>query len=47
MTKVAICGRKTRPSYVLFVTAYPTDYGHTVRELTARYEAAKDAEVIF
>lgn len=36
-----------RPSYVLFVTAYPTDYGHTVRELTARYEAAKDVEVIF
>ena len=36
-----------RTHYVLFVTAYPTDYGHTIRELSARYEEAKEREVQF
>ncbi len=36
-----------RTDYVLFITAYPTDGGHTLRRLEARYVAAKGKEVIF
>ena len=33
-----------RDRYVLLVTAYPTDYGHTCRKLQARFEEAQKAE---
>lgn len=36
-----------RPNYVLFITAYPTEFSHTVNQLSARYLAAKGMEVLF
>jgi len=36
-----------RSDYVLFITAYPTEFSHTVRQLKSRYEVAKGVEVKF
>ena len=36
-----------RRDYVLFITAYPTEYGNTISDLERRFQVKKDEEVVF